>query len=86
MQQTSLESYHSIDSRELAVNQKLVIDCITALQPCSDGDVSRAIHMPRSLVAARRGELQKMSLVVPGVYCTDKYTGRKTMTWVTKKW
>lgn len=78
MRDTSIEAYYSL----VKVNQKqkMVLDTIKQIYPCTDQDIATKLDWPINRVTPRRGELEKLSLIESkGKQLTS--SGRRAHAW-----
>jgi len=76
---TSLEAYESIKP-ELTKKQKVVLNAIKILQPCTDLEISNHLGWAINRVTPRRGELEKAGLI-RSYERVKQVTGRSAWAW-----
>jgi predicted ArsR family transcriptional regulator len=78
MRDTSLEAYEKLT--QVNQKQKLVLDAIKFLTPCTDQEIAQRLGWPINRVTPRRGELEKMKLIESHGK-TKTSSGRSAHTW-----
>lgn len=61
MRDTSLEAYQQLT--KVNEKQKLVLETIKKIYPCTDQDIATHLGWPINRVTPRRGELEKLNLI-----------------------
>ena len=85
MRQTSLLAFAEA-RKSLNNKQKLVLEAIEEIAPCSDKQIASHLDWPINSVTPRRGELFKKDKITDA-YVAKDFTGRKCTFWrpVTKE-
>lgn len=82
---TSLLAFSDV-LENIGERQMQVLKCIIEIQPCTNLEISKHLHLPINSCTPRCLELRKMGVVVMDRVDKCIYTGRKVTYWRVKKW
>ena len=82
---TSVLAYADV-LENIGDRQMQVLKCILTIQPCSNLEILKYLHLPINSVTPRCQELRKMGVVVMDRIDKCIYTNRKVTYWRVKKW